>query len=254
MKSLVILPTYNESKTLPQVFSKIYDFEWLDALVIDDNSSDGTADIAAKWSDKSERFHLAKRPGKMGLGSAYIDGFKWGLDRGYDYFFEMDSDLSHNPDALPWFIKEMDEKGYDLLIGSRYINNTISVVGWDFKRLLLSKFGNLYASKILSLKLTDLTSGFRCYKRQAIAAIDLDRVYSNGYGFQIEMAYRVIKAGFTVGEMPITFYERSYGSSKMSRQIIREAVILPWRLRIKEIGDFFGRFFLKKKYVKEISH
>jgi len=254
MKSLVILPTYNEAKTLPKVFSKISVFEWLDALVIDDNSSDGTADIADKWSVQSGQVHLIKRPRKMGLGSAYIDAFKWGLDRGYDYFFEMDSDLSHNPDALPWFIKEMDEKGYDLLIGSRYINNTISVVGWDFRRLLLSKFGNLYASKILSLKLTDLTSGFRCYKRQALAAIALDRVYSNGYGFQIEMAYRVIKAGFTVGEMPITFYERSYGSSKMSKKIVREAVILPWRLRMKEIGDFFGRIFLKKKYVKEISH
>jgi dolichol-phosphate mannosyltransferase len=253
MKALVILPTYNEAKTLPKVLAKIAVHEWLDILVIDDNSSDGTLDIIKEWKNSSERLHVIRRPEKMGLGSAYVAGFKWGLERGYDFLFEMDSDLSHNPDALPWFLKEMDLGKYDMMIGSRYTKNTISVVGWDFRRLMMSKFGNLYASRILSLNLTDLTSGFRCYKRQVLQAIDLDKIYSNGYAFQIEMAYRAVKAGFRVGEMPIIFYERSYGTSKMSKRIVREAVFLPWRLRLGEIGDFFGRILGRKKYVKEIS-
>jgi dolichol-phosphate mannosyltransferase len=254
MKALLILPTYNEAKTLPKLLSKISSIEWLDALVIDDNSSDGTSEIAEQWSARFSRFHVLKRPSKMGLGSAYIAGFKWGIEREYDYLFEMDSDLSHNPDALPWFIGEMDKRGCDLLIGSRYINNTISVVGWDFKRLILSKFGNLYASRILNMQITDLTSGFRCYKGQVLKSLNLDKVYSNGYAFQIEMAYRTTRAGFKVGEMPIIFYERTYGSSKMSKKIVREAVLLPWRLRFGEIGEFLGKLFLRKKYVKEISH
>jgi dolichol-phosphate mannosyltransferase len=253
MKALLVLPTFNEAKTLPRVLLKVSAYDWLDTLVVDDNSSDGTSEILEQWNNKSDRLHIFRRPDKLGLGSAYVTGFKWGLEKGFDYFFEMDADLSHNPDALPWFIKEMDSGGFDLMIGSRYTKNTISVVGWDFRRLLLSKFGNLYASKILGLKLTDLTSGFRCYRKQALKAIDLDKIYSNGYAFQIEMAYRVLKAGFKVGEMPIIFYERNYGSSKMSKKIVREAVLLPWRLKIKEIGDFFCRIFFRKKYVKEIS-
>jgi dolichol-phosphate mannosyltransferase len=251
MKSLVILPTYNEVKTLPAVLSKILEYDWLDALVIDDNSTDGTSEVAEHWKSTSDRVHLLKRPGKLGLGSAYISGFKWGIEKNYDYFFEMDSDLSHNPEALPWFIKEMDDGGYDLMIGSRYTKNTISVVGWDFRRLLLSKFGNLYASKILSMNFTDLTSGFRCYRKQVIETINLDQIYSNGYAFQIEMAYLAVKAGFKLGEMPIIFYERDHGSSKMSKKIIREAVILPWRLRIREFGGSFGRLFSRKKNAKE---
>src|SRR4030042_7098195 len=239
MKALVIIPTYNEANTLPKILLKISAHEWLDALIIRDNSSDGTANIVENWQGNSGRVHIIKRQSKLGLGSAYITGFKWGLERGYDYFFEMDADLSHNPDALPWFIKEVENGGYDLVIGSRYTNNTISVVGWDFRRLMLSKFGNLYASRILGLRLTDLTSGFRCYKRQALQAIDLDKIYSNGYAFQIEMAYLIKRAGFRVGEMPITFYERAFGSSKMSKKIVREAIILPWRLRIRGIIDFF---------------
>jgi dolichol-phosphate mannosyltransferase len=254
MKSLVILPTYNEVETLPVVLSKISAYNWLDALIVDDNSPDGTAKVVEDWPGESDRFHIIHRPMKLGLGSAYTTGFKWGLERGYDYLFEMDSDLSHNPDALPWFIKETENGLYDMVIGSRYTNGSISVVGWDFRRLLISKFGNFYASRILGLNLSDLTSGFRCYRRQVLEAINLDRICSNGYAFQIEMAYLVIKAGFKVGEMPIVFYERGHGSSKMSKKIVREAVILPWRLRIREIADFWGRIFLKKKYVKEISH
>jgi dolichol-phosphate mannosyltransferase len=254
MKALVILPTYNEEQTLPRVLSKISVYEWLDVLVVDDNSLDGTAQIVEDRGGMSGRVNLIKRPMKMGLGSAYITGFKWGLARDYDYFFEMDSDLSHNPDALPWFIKEMEDGGCDLIIGSRYTNGTISVVGWDFRRLLLSKFGNLYSSRILGLKLTDLTSGYRCYKKETLKAIDFDRIYSNGYAFQIEMAYLVERAGFKIGEMPIIFYERNHGSSKMSKKIVREAVILPWKLRISEIFHFFRKIIIREKYVKGISH
>lgn len=252
-KFLVIIPTYNERKSLPVIINSILRHNGFDILVVDDASPDRTAQVVKEIVSKSSRVSFIERPSKLGLGSAYVTGFKWGLERGYDYFIEMDADGSHNPEALPWFITEMG-KGYDLVIGSRYINGKISVVGWDFRRLLLSKFGNLYASKILGLRLTDLTSGFRCYKRQSLQVIDLDRIYSNGYAFQIEMAYRVKRAGFKVGEMPILFYERNSGSSKMSKKIVREAVILPWRLRLKEVKDFVTKIFFKKKYVKEISH
>jgi len=137
MKSLVILPTYNEVETLPMVLSKISAYDWLDALIVDDNSTDGTAKLVEERAAGSGRFHIIRRPMKLGLGSAYVTGFKWGLESEYEYFFEMDSDLSHNPDALPWFIKDMEHGGYDLMIGSRYMKGTISVVGWDFRRLLL---------------------------------------------------------------------------------------------------------------------
>jgi dolichol-phosphate mannosyltransferase len=238
---------------LPKVLSKISAYEWLDVLVVDDNSPDGTAQIIEDRQDMSGRVNLIKRPGKMGLGNAYIAGFKWGLEREYDYFIEMDSDLSHNPDALPWFIRDIEAGGFDLLIGSRYTNGTISVVGWDFRRLLLSKFGNLYASTLLGLTLTDLTSGFRCYKRHALKAIDLEGITSNGYAFQIEMAYFVSRAGLKVGEMPITFYERSSGSSKMSKKIVREAVILPWRLLMKRVEGFFKHLFYRPLPKKKSS-
>jgi len=240
---LVIIPTYNERKSLPVIIDSILKYDGFNILVVDDASPDGTARVVKEIMSEEKGVSLLERDGKLGLGTAYLTGFKWGLERGYNYFIEMDADGSHNPEALPWFIKEM-EKGYDLVVGSRYINGTISVVGWDFKRLLLSKFGNLYASTILRLRLTDLTSGFRCYSRNALNAIDLDKVHSNGYSFQIEMAYLVTMAGFKVGEMPIIFYERNSGSSKMSKKIVREAVVLPWRLRVRNL---INKIFLRKK-------
>jgi len=235
-KALVIIPTYNERETLPLAIDSVLKQDGFDVLVIDDGSPDGTAGVVRKTMEKEKRLFLLERPGKLGLGTAYIAGFKWGLERGYDYFVEMDADGSHDPEALPNFIREM-EKDLDLVIGSRYLNKTISVIGWDFKRLLLSKFGNYYASWILGLRLTDLTSGFRCYSRSALTALDLDKVHSNGYAFQIEMAYRVSMAGYRIGEISIIFYERAFGSSKMSKKIIREAIILPWRLRLGRILD-----------------
>ncbi len=236
MKPLVILPTYNEKETLPVVIIKILDREIFDILVVDDNSRDGTQDIARHWVGQDGRVHLIERPAKLGLGTAYIAGFKWGLKRDYDCFIEMDSDLSHDARMLPRFVEEI-EGGADLVIGSRYIGGRISVVGWDFRRLLLSRGGNFYASTLLGTRLTDMTSGFRSFSRRALEAIDLDAIRSEGYAFQIEMAYRVWRPGMKVKEVGIVFTERATGVSKMSKRIIREAVALPWKLRAENIKN-----------------
>lgn len=239
-KILVVIPTYNERDTLPIVVDKVLTHAGFDVLVVDDGSPDGTAELVRSMTAYGKRVFLVERSGKLGLGTAYVAGFKWGLEQGYNYFIEMDADQSHDPDALPSFLDQM-EKGRDLVVGSRYLNATISVVGWDFKRLILSKSGNYYASWILGLKLSDLTSGFRCYSRNALESINLDEIHSNGYAFQIEMAYRVSAAGCRVGEMPIIFYERESGISKMSKTIIREAVVLPWRLRLGRLFSTGGK-------------
>ncbi len=234
LKTLIILPTYNEEKNINCLVPKLLRYN-VDLLFIDDNSQDKTVEEIKSWMEKSDRIYLIQRPGKLGLGTAYIEGFNWGLKRDYDIFFEMDSDLSHNPEDIPKFIEKMKE-GYDLVIGSRYINGTISVVGWDFKRLLLSKFANWYATTILKLKnLSDVTSGYRCYSRKCLEKIDLKKIKSNGYAFQIEMAYRLAKIGCRVTEIPIIFYERNEGSSKMSRKIALEAAIMVWKLRFEKI-------------------
>jgi len=235
-KALVIIPTYNERETLPVAIASVLKYEGFDVLVVDDSSPDGTAALVREMMKTEKRVSLIGRTGKHGLGTAYVEGFAWGLQQGYDYFIEMDADGSHDPAVLPSFIAEM-QNGYGLVIGSRYLNSTISVVGWDFHRLMLSKFGNFYASRILGLGTTDLTSGFRCYSRPALESVNLEKIHSNGYAFQIEMAYRVAAEGYRIGEMPIIFYERTSGSSKMSKKIIREAVMLPWRLRLT---SFFG--------------
>ena len=252
-KYLVVIPTLNERLSLPKIVEAVLKHEGFHILVVDDASSDGTPESVKEIMSGTERVSLIERPSKLGLGTAYITGFKWGLQRGFRYFIEMDADGSHNPDALPWFIKEIEE-GFGLVIGSRYLDGKISVVGWDFRRLLLSKFGNIYASLILGLRLTDLTSGFRCYSMQALQALDLDDVHSTGYSFQIEMAYRVAAAGFRVHEMPIIFYERNYGASKMSKKIVREAAVLPWRLRVGRLGGAISRTVSGRKDAKTISH
>lgn len=251
MKSLVILPTYKEKESLPVVLIKVLAQENIDILVIDDNSPDGTATIAEHWVAQDKRVHLIKRPGKMGLGTAYITGFKWGLERNYDCMLEMDSDLSHNPLDLPKFLEEISA-GADLVIGSRYMHGRISVVGWDFKRLLLSKMGNFYAARLLGMRVTDLTSGFRAYSRKGLEALELGKVNSEGYAFQIEMAYLIWKKGFRLKEIPIVFTERIRGISKMSKEIIREAVWLPWRLRLQELRACLRKLFSSpKKNLKE---
>lgn len=242
---LVIIPTYNEKQNLPGLVREILGFRGFDVLVVDDASPDGTADAVKELFADEPRVSLLEREGRQGLGTAYIAGFKWGLSRTYSYFIEMDADGSHDPSSLPAFREEM-EKGFDLVIGSRYVGGTISVVGWDFHRLLLSKFGTFYASRILGIRMTDMTSGFRCYSRRALEAIGLDRVMSNGYSFQIEMLYLVTRKGFKVGEISIIFYERRTGSSKMNNSIVREAAMLPWRLRFAEAREYVSRRLLGK--------
>lgn len=231
---LVILPTYNESENIDKILKKLLAIENIDILVVDDNSIDGTGDKVKKWIKETDRINLIQRGAKLGLGTAYISGFKWGLQKGYKIFFEMDADMSHNPEDIPRFITKINE-GCDVVIGSRYMNNTISVVGWNFKRLLISKFGNWYATKILKLRhLSDVTSGFRCYRREVLERIDLDKVKSNGYAFQIEMVYRAFKSGYNICEIPIIFYERNGGSSKMSKSIAVEAAIIVWKLKFEK--------------------
>jgi dolichol-phosphate mannosyltransferase len=234
MKSLLILPTYNEKGNIEIVLQMVLEHEGVDILIVDDNSEDGTAEVARDRAEKDQRVNLIERPGKLGLGTAYITGFKWGLQRGYDCLMEMDTDLSHDPSVLPNFIDKI-KGGNELVIGSRYIGGKISVLGWDFRRLLLSRFGNFYASKILKAPLTDMTSGFRAFSKRALSAIDLDGVCSEGYAFQIEMAYNVWSRGMNVVEIPIVFTERTRGQSKMSKEIIKEAVWLPWRLRLMQL-------------------
>jgi dolichol-phosphate mannosyltransferase len=230
MKILIILPTYNEKENIDKILSSLLKYNFLDVLVVDDNSTDGTKEKVETIIKKNGRVNLIERPAKLGLGTAYITGFKWGLERDYELFFEIDADLSHDPEEIPNFIKKI-EKGYDVVIGSRYLNGTISVVGWDFKRLLLSKFGNFYASVLLNLRqFTDLTSGYRCYTQKALKKINLDKINSNGYAFQIEIIFHAYKNGLKISEIPIIFYEREHGGSKMSKKIIREAVLLPFKL------------------------
>lgn len=230
MKTIVVLPTYNEVENISECLRKLFSMDFIDVLVVDDGSSDGTADVVKSMNHP--RLFLIERPCKLGLGTAYVTGFRWGLSRGYELFFEMDADLSHDPLQIPNFV-DVCGKGYDVVIGSRYIRGTISVVGWDFKRLLLSKFANAYAKKILGISdLTDLTSGYRCYTRRALEAINLEKIRSNGYAFQIEMTYRALKSSCRLTEIPIIFYERNGGSSKMNRQIALEAAVMVWKLRM----------------------
>jgi dolichol-phosphate mannosyltransferase len=238
--TLVIIPTYNESANILSVIHSALKHDGIDILVIDDGSPDGTAGLVREVTAKNGRVSLLERGEKLGLGTAYIAGFQWGLERGYKYFIEMDADGSHDTAILNAFVREM-EKGSDLVIGSRYLKGTISVVGWDFRRLMISKFGNFYASRVLGVKLTDMTSGYRCYSRRALESINLEGIHSNGYAFQIEMAYRIVTAGLSVSEMSITFYEREYGYSKMSKKIIGEAIFIPWRLKFGRILDAAGR-------------
>ena len=234
-QALVIIPTYNEKDNVGKVIPlTLQQDSSLDVLIVDDNSPDGTAAIVAEMCQihpakggANPRVHLMQRPGKMGLGTAYIAGFKWGLARGYDYFLEMDADLSHDPCEIPNFLKTMAEA--DLVLGSRY-KDGIRVVNWPMSRLLLSRGAALYVRLITGLPIADPTGGFKCFRRSVLEAIDLDKVHSNGYAFQIEMTYKAWMKGFRIREIPITFSDRYAGQSKMSGGIVREALRVVWIL------------------------
>jgi len=232
-KSLVIIPTYNELENIPKLIPKILQKDQsLEVLVVDDNSPDGTAEFVEEESKNNNKVHLIKRTAKMGLGTAYIEGFKYAIKNGYNYIFEMDADFSHNPKELINFLREIETS--DLVLGSRY-KNGVNVINWPMRRLLLSFFANLYTRIITGLPVRDATGGFKCFRREVLEAIDLDNVKSNGYAFQIEMTYKAWKKGFRIKEISIIFIDRVKGTSKMSRKIVREAVVMVWKLRMKSL-------------------
>ncbi|MBL7136654.1 MAG: polyprenol monophosphomannose synthase [Candidatus Marinimicrobia bacterium] len=231
VNSLVIIPTYNERKNVATVIKKLNSLNTdVDILVVDDNSPDGTAEIVKGLQKECKNLTLLKRSGKLGLGTAYIKGFDWALERRYQYILEMDADLSHNPDDVPRLIKEC-KKGYDLVIGSRYCDG-VNVINWPIKRLLLSYSANKYTRIVTGLPIKDATAGFKCFNRKVLENINFNRVKSSGYSFQIEMNFRVWKKGYSLKEIPIVFEERSEGKSKMSKDIVFEAVFMVWKLKI----------------------
>ncbi len=235
-KTLIIVPTYNEKDNIARLLGRLMGLPFgLHVLVVDDGSPDGTADIVKEWMAREPRVHLLQRAGKLGLGSAYREGFRYALERDYELIFEMDADFSHDPDAIAGFLEAAKEA--DVVLGSRYLNG-ISVVNWPLQRLLLSYFANVYTRWVTGLPLRDATGGFKCFRRRALAGIRLDKVKSDGYGFQIEMSFRCWKKGFTIREIPILFVDRLAGVSKMSRRIVYEAAFMVWRLRLLSL---FGR-------------
>ncbi|MDE6507309.1 MAG: polyprenol monophosphomannose synthase [Alistipes sp.] len=233
MRRLVIIPTYNEKENVAAMIAKVFSLpEEFDLLIIDDGSPDGTAAIVKEHQQKhAGRLHLVERSGKLGLGTAYLTGFRWGLDHGYDYMCEMDCDFSHNPDDLLRLFAAA-EAGSDVVVGSRYVKG-VNVVNWPMSRLLMSYFASKYVRTVTRMPVHDATAGFVCYSRRALEAIDFDRIRMKGYGFQIEMKYTAWRLGMKIEEVPIVFVDRQEGTSKMSGGIFGEALFgvmgLPWR-------------------------
>lgn len=242
--TLVCIPTYNEKDNIRQIIEAVLkQGQDIEVLIIDDNSPDGTGDIVESMKKTNDRIHLIRRAGKLGLGTAYIDGFKYGLTiPQIGYLMEMDADFSHNPNHIKQFREEI--KTADVVIGSRYING-ISIVNWPISRLLLSYFASKYVRWITGLPVNDPTGGFKCFRREVLQSLNLDKIKSNGYFFQIEMNFYIWRAGFKIKETPIIFIERRVGASKMSKRIVLEAIWGVWRLFFKKI------FGTDKKIVKE---
>ncbi|HZE09200.1 MAG TPA: polyprenol monophosphomannose synthase [Gemmatimonadaceae bacterium] len=229
-RALVIVPTYNERFNIERLIPAILGQDpSLEVLVVDDASPDGTGGLVDDLARRDSRVHIIHREAKLGLGTAYIVGFRWALERKYDLVFEMDADFSHNPERLPEFLQMVAEA--DVVLGSRYQNGHVNVVNWPMSRLFLSYAANLYARAVTGLPIFDTTGGFKCFRRNVLESIDLNSVKSNGYAFQIEMSYRAWKRGFNLVEIPIIFVDRTEGESKMSKRIVREAVWMVWRLR-----------------------
>jgi dolichol-phosphate mannosyltransferase len=236
-RALVVIPTYNEAANLPNIVPQVLAQDpRLDVLVVDDNSPDGTGRMADELAAANPRVHVLHREGKLGLGTAYIRGFRWALERTYDYVFEMDADFSHDPTHLKEFLKAIEDA--DVVLGSRYLDGRVTVVNWPMGRLLLSYCANIYARRITGLRIWDLTGGFKCFRRRVLETIDLSQVRSNGYAFQIEMSVRAWRKGFKLREIPIVFVDRTEGQSKMNQSIVREAVWMVPRLRLQ---GWFGR-------------
>lgn len=232
-KSLIIIPTYNEldnvQRLIPDLLSRYKD---LHILIVDDNSPDGTGNYVRQLGQSMPEVRLLSRPGKMGLGTAYIDGFKYAIENKYDFIFEMDADFSHDPKEIKNFLNSIKE--YDLVLGSRYITG-VNVVNWPMHRLLLSYFANFYTRVITGMPIKDATGGFKCFRRKVLESINFNNIKSNGYAFQIEMTYKAYKKGFKIGEIPIVFFDRVKGTSKMSKKIVREAITMVWKLRLRSM-------------------
>jgi dolichol-phosphate mannosyltransferase len=233
MKAIILIPTYNEidniQKLVPFLLSK---YPEVNILVIDDNSPDGTHKWVKEFSEKDSRVNLIKRAGKMGLGTAYVEGYKYMLANGYDVAVQMDADYSHNPNDIQKFLSYIND--FDLVIGSRYIKG-VNVVNWPISRLLLSYFANMYTRIITGLPIMDGTGGFKCFRSEVLRSINLDKIKSNGYSFQIEMNYIAWKKGFKIFEFPIVFTDRFQGTSKMSKKIVHEAIFMVWKLRFRSL-------------------
>ena len=237
--SLVIIPTYNEKENIEKILTKTFSLsKKFDVLIVDDGSPDGTGNIVKSLQDKFEGLYIEERTGKLGLGTAYIHGFKWALNKNYDYVFEMDADFSHNPDDLERLYKACSLEGGDVAIGSRYLKG-VNIVNWPMSRLLMSFFASKYVKFITKLPVNDSTAGFMCYKRSVLERINLDKIDFVGYAFQIEMKFKSWKLGFNVVEVPVIFTDRTEGNSKMSSDIFFEAFIGVIQLKIK---SWFTKF------------
>ena len=238
IKTLLIIPTYNEANNILEVLDEVLslNIDHLDVLIVDDNSPDGTADRVKKYSQNHSNIFLKEREGKLGLGTAYIAGFEYAIENKYDYVFEMDADLSHDPKVIPEFLKAIEEA--DLVIGSRYLTG-VNVINWPLMRLFISVMASKYTRIITGLPIHDCTSGFKCFRREVLEKIPLHEVSSSGYSFQIEMNFKAWKRGFRIKEVPIIFYDRTVGTSKMSKKIVVEAIFLVWKLKILSL---FGRY------------
>lgn len=242
-KALIITPTYNERENIETLLARIHEVA-PDAhiLVVDDNSPDGTGEYVAQRNSSEDWIHLIRREGKLGLGTAYCTGFKWALENSYDAIIQMDADLSHNPEKIPVLLRQLQDA--DLVIGSRYIKG-VNVVNWPLSRLILSWCANIYAKIITGVPVWDLTGGFKCWRREVLANLDIDTIRSEGYSFQIETTYRAYHLGYQIKEVPIIFVDRTEGASKMSKKIIYEAVWMVPRLRLsrmkKRLQEFLHR-------------
>ena len=236
-RKVIIIPTYNEKENIEKIIRAVMGLEGeYHILVIEDGSPDGTADIVRKLQKEfTDRLFMIERKGKLGLGTAYITGFKWALEHGYDYIFEMDADFSHNPDDLKKLYEACSSGEADLSIGSRYCKG-ISVVNWPIGRVIMSYYASVYVRTVLGMKVYDTTAGYKCYKRKVLETIDLDKVQMKGYGFQIEMKYSTYKLGFKIKEVPVIFVDRTEGTSKMSSGIFGEAFWGVMKLKMRKIS------------------